>query len=72
MSEEKNVTTKTIGYSFNITIERETRTVTDAKYPDKTITKASLGGHAGTFEEVAGLLGKATEEIRKQLDGGEE
>ena len=69
MTETKNVITETIGYSFSITIERETRTATEAKYPDKTVTKATLGGHASTFDEVAKQLEKATEEIKKQMKG---
>lgn len=70
MSEVKNVINKTIGYSFNITIERETRTATDAKYPDKQITKATVGGHGATLDDVTKQLEAATEVVKKQVKEG--
>jgi len=66
MSEEKSVTQKSIGFSFYVSIEREIREETGAKYPDKTVVKASLGGNADTMEEVTENLKNATELVRKQ------
>lgn len=66
--EKKEVTTQAIGFSFHVSIEREIRTVTGAKYPDKTLIKASLGGHADTSDQAKTLLNEATKEIKKQLE----
>lgn len=70
MTEEKEVTTKTVGYSFSITIERETRTATTAKYPDKQIIKATVGGHGATLDDVTKQLEAATEVVKKQVKEG--
>jgi len=70
MSEVKNVINKTVGYSFSITIERETRKETGAKYPDKQIIKASVGGHGATLDDVTEQLVAATEVVKKQLKEG--
>jgi len=66
LSEEKSVTQKSIGFSFHVSIERELRAETGAKYPDKTIVKASLGGHADTMEEATENLKNATKLVKKQ------
>lgn len=66
MSETKSITQKAIGFSFSVSIEREVRNATSAKYPDKTIIKASLGGHAETMDDATEHLKKATELVRKQ------
>jgi len=74
MTERSEIVNKTAGYSFHIKIEREIRTETGAKYPDKSVVSASLSGndeafvtmveHAiqarKTIDEI--LSGKATEE----------
>jgi len=70
MPEIKNVINKTVGYSFSITIEREVRTETGAKYPDKQITKASVGGHGTTLDDVTKQLEAATEVVKKQVKEG--
>jgi len=70
VSEKKEVTTETVGYSFNITIERETRTATTAKYPDKQIIKASVGGHGATLDDVTKQLVAATAVVKKQVKEG--
>lgn len=67
MSEEKSVTQKTIGFSFHVSIEREIRQKTDAKYPDKTIVKASLGGHADTMAGATTGLKAATDLVKAQV-----
>ncbi|MBA7595187.1 hypothetical protein ES703_02146 [subsurface metagenome] len=66
MSEEQSVTHKTVGFSFNVSIEREVRVETGAKYPDKTVVKASMGGNAETMAEATDNLKKATELVREQ------
>ena len=63
----KTVTEQTIGFSFHVTIERESRTETGAKYPDKTVVKASLGGHADTLDEAKARLKDAVKMVREQL-----
>lgn len=69
MAEEtKFVTTKTIGFSFGISVEKESRKETGAKYPDKIVAKATLSGHADTFEAAKTLLEEATKEVKKHLD----
>lgn len=69
MSEEQSVTHKTVGFSFSVSIEREIRDKTkEVKYPDKTIVKASLGGHTTTLEGAKEALKTATELVRKQTE----
>lgn len=68
MTEKTEITNRTIGFSFHVSLEREIRTATGAKYPDKTIVKASLGGHAETFKQAQDQLRLATVEVRNQLD----
>jgi|GEM_PF-3799821 len=67
MSETQEITQKTVGFSFHITIEKEKRVETGAKYPDKLITKASLGGHTETFGEAVQTLKRATLEVLQVL-----
>lgn len=66
-SQIQEITQKTVGFSFHISIETEKRIETGAKYPDKVVTKASLGGHSDTYEGAVANLKKASEEIRKQI-----
>lgn len=68
MAEEKTITQQAIGYGFSVSIEREIRTDTGAKYPDKTVVKASLSGHANTFEDAEKMLGDATEKVKEKVD----
>lgn len=70
--ESQAVTTKAIGYSFNVSVEREIRTDTGAKYPDKTVVKASLGGHADTFDAATSLLESAAKTVKEQIKKLEE
>lgn len=65
--EKQEVTQKTVGYSFHISIETEKRVDSGTKYPDKTVAKASLAGHAETYEDAVASLKKATEAVREQL-----
>jgi len=69
LSVKQEVETKRIGFSFSISIEKELRTQTEAKYPDKTIVKASLEGNTDTYEQATEMLRKAKEEILKQTSG---
>lgn len=65
--EIQDITQKTVGYSFSISIEQEKRVESGTKYPDKTVTKASLGGHAETYDEAVASLKKAAEAVKEQL-----
>lgn len=61
------VTKQEIGYTFSITIEKETRVETGAKYPDKQVVCAKLGGNAETFKEAQEMLVEAKKKIREVL-----
>jgi len=63
MSEKTVVETKKVGYSFSFSIEKELRSETGAKYPDKTIIKGSIEGNADTYEETVALMKKAKTEL---------
>lgn len=63
---QQEVTQKTVGFSWHISIETEKRTATDAKYPDKTVSKASLGGHADSYEDAVSQLREAKAELKKE------
>lgn len=66
--ELKAITQKTIGFGFSVSIERELRTETSAKYPDKTVVKASLSGHSETYEEASSMLGEATKAVKEKIE----
>jgi hypothetical protein len=63
MSEKQTVETKKIGFSFSVSIEKELRTETGAKYPDKTLIKGSIEGNADTYDEAVALMKKAKTEL---------
>lgn len=65
--ELQSITTKAIGYSFNVSIEREIRADTGTRYPDKTVVKVSLGGHADTFDGATDLLDRVTHEVKEKI-----
>jgi len=67
LSEETIVTNKHVGYSFSVSIEKETREKTDAKYPDKTVVSARISGNEESFEAVQKRLDAAKKEIKKVL-----
>jgi len=67
MSEETKITNMAVGYHFDIKIEREIRTETGAKYPDKSVVTASLSGNAPTFDAVIEQAKKAREAIEELL-----
>lgn len=73
MSEETNIhqeiTNKTVGFNFRIVVEREVRVDSGTKYPDKTVTKAELGGHADTYKQARANLVDAWVGINNVLDG---
>ena len=66
MSETKAITQQAVGYSFAVTIEKETRQDNGTKYPDKTVTKATLGGHTDTHSDAVQMLEQATAKIRER------
>jgi len=65
--EQKIVTEQTIGFSYHVTLEKELRTNTGAKYPDKTVIKASLGGHVDTIAEAITQLKVCSTAIKTQI-----
>ena len=65
----QEIVNKTVGFSFRLVVEREIRKVTDAKYPDKTVSKAELGGHSASYEEARANLLDANTTIQDLLDG---
>lgn len=67
MSEKQEVTTKTIGFSFSVSIEQEVRIDTGAKYPDKTVVKAALSGHADSYDEAVANLKTASQAVKEQI-----
>lgn len=67
MSEEITVTNKHVGYSFSLSVEKESRVETGAKYPDKQVVSARLGGNTETFEDAVEQLKKAKQKIDEVL-----
>ena len=63
MSEKTIVETKRVGFSFSVSIEKELRTETGAKYPDKTLIKGSIEGNADTYDDTVALMKKAKKEL---------
>jgi len=59
---------QTIGYTFSLKIERETRVDTGLKYPDKTVVAATLGGNASSLEEASKEVELAKKTILKLLE----
>lgn len=68
MNETHTVVKMEVGYTWSISIEREIRTPTEAKYPDKTVIKASLTGHARTYEGAITSLNQAKLELEKVVN----
>jgi len=65
LSEEKTeITSRTAGYSFHIKVERELRTQTEAKYPDKTVVSATLNGNDDSFA----VMVEHAEKAKKTID----
>ena len=67
MSEKTEVTNRYVGFHFDIKIEKEIRTETGAKYPDKSVYVASLSGNAETFMEAVAQLHFARKELEEAL-----
>lgn len=67
MSEKQEVTQKTVGFSWKISVEAEKRIDTGGKYPDKTVTKMSLGGHEDTHIIAEQALQRASGQIKKEI-----
>ena len=72
MMETSQVWTTQTGYSFKIEIEKEIRTETGAKYPDKTVMKAYITGNTKDLAETVTAIEKAKKELLKQLTIEEE
>ena len=64
----QEIVNKTVGFSFRLVIEREVRVDSGTKYPDKTVIKAELGGHADTYDEACTNLTHAREEINRVMN----
>lgn len=66
MDEQKEITHKSIGYSFSITVEYEERKPKEgSKYDDKIITKYTINGNVDTFNDAIKQLSNARAEIKK-------
>ena len=63
MSEKQVVETKKVGFSFSVSIEKELRSDSGQKYPDKTIIKGSIEGNTDTYDETVALMKKAKTEL---------
>jgi len=62
------VSNMTVGYSFHLKIERETRVDTGLKYPDKTVVSASLIGNASSLEEASKEIELAKQTILRLIE----
>lgn len=71
MSEETTVTNKHVGYSFSLSVEKEIRVETGAKYPDKQIVSARVGGNTESFDDAVEQLKKARQKIDEVLKNKE-
>jgi len=67
VSEVSKVERREVGYRFHIAVDKELRTETGAKYPDKTQVHASLEGHADSFEEAVKQLRDAKVKVNEVL-----
>ena len=65
--ETSQIWTTQTGYSFKIEIEKDIRTETGAKYPDKTVMKAYITGNENTLEDTVKALAIAKIKLLKQL-----
>lgn len=65
--ETTTVVNQHVGYSFSVSVEKETRAVTKAKYPDKTVVSVRVSGNEESYEAVVKRLVEAKGEIRKVL-----
>ncbi len=69
MTERSEIVNKTAGYSFHIKIEKEVRTETGAKYPDKSVVSATLSGNDESFDAVVQHVKEAKKTIDEVLSG---
>ncbi len=67
MGESTVVSNRNVGYSFSLSIEKEVRIETGAKYPDKEVVHVRLSGNADSFDEAVKQLGMAQTEINGML-----
>jgi hypothetical protein len=72
LSETAAVTKQEIGYRWHITIEKELRTSTGAKYPDKTVIHATLEGHEDSFQAAEKGIETAKTTLEKLTKNPEE
>lgn len=56
-----------VGYSFSVSVEKETREESGTKYPDKTVVSARISGNEETFEAVTKRLDEAKTKIGEVL-----
>jgi len=67
VTEKTEIVNRAEGYGFHITVEREIRTETGAKYPDKSVVTATLSGNDPSFEATTEHIKKAREAIEELL-----
>jgi hypothetical protein len=69
LSEKQEITSKTVGFSWHVSVEVEHREVASGgiRYPDKTVTKMSLGGHADDYEAATIGLEEGALKIREEM-----
>jgi hypothetical protein len=73
LSEKTAFTSQEIGYRWHITIDKELRIETGAKYPDKTTIHASLEGHEDTVAQASAAINaakKTLESLTKEEEAG--
>jgi len=64
----QTVERRDIGFRFHVSIDKELRTETGAKYPDKTVVHASLEGHEETYDAAVESLKTAKQELLKLVE----
>ncbi len=68
MSEKTVVENRNVGARWFISVEKELRSETGAKYPDKTVIHASLEGNTETAEAAKQSLQDARAHLQKMLE----
>lgn len=69
------MTHQEVGYRWHIALDKELRTMTGAKYPDKTSIHASLEGHENTVKEANDAINaakKTLEKLTSEPEGGDQ
>jgi len=69
--EHETITKQEIGFRWHISIEKETRKDTSAKYPDKIVVHVSLEGHNDTYDQAYADLRQAKGNLNSVLQEAE-